>query len=95
MAAPNQSEIEAEIVGCTQSSQYPGKWELSLRLIQAKHISGPDMVTRQVGAEVTAITFDPPAPLESGQTVEAKAEYQGDARRGILQLFELHPATPK
>ena len=93
MAASNRFEIKAEIVEATASSRYPGKWELSLRLIQVKHISGPDMVSRQAGSAVPGFTFDPPFALTPGKTIEAKAEYQGGARHGFLQIFEIVPCA--
>ncbi len=94
-AAPNRFEIRAEILDASPSPNFPGKWDLSVRLIEARHLSGPDVVTRKVGTRVDGFTFDPPLKLESGRTIAAKAEYLGDSRHGFLQLAEIVPGRSK
>ena len=89
MAAPNRCKIEARILSVTPSERFPNKRELQFELIEALPLEGPDFASHRVGKKVEGFTFDTSFELSQDELVLAEAEYLGDARQGLFQLFDL------
>ena len=89
MAAPNQSEVRARILRAESSSQFPGKWDLEIELLEVRPLSGPDLLTARIGQQLSGFTFEALPDDATGSEIVAKAEYLGDSRRGLIQLSEV------
>lgn len=86
-AAPNRSLITARVLDVQRSEQFSDKWNLSLEILDSKDVEGPNFA--HPGEQVRAFTFGPMLEIESGDTIEAAAEFVGDERGGRFRLAEV------
>lgn len=91
MAAPNQCEIEARVLGLEQSPQFSDKWLFEVEILASQKLHGPNFA--QVGNRYKAFTFESIAQIEVGSKIKSKAEYIGDAHTGQFQLTEIELAS--
>ena len=86
---PNHCEIKFRVISVTRSEQFPNKRELEFELLDARHLDGPDLISRKVGETGTGFTFDDSVALSVGSVVRAKAQLLGDALTSLYELSEL------
>jgi hypothetical protein len=91
-AAPNQSAITAEVLSVHPSPTFSDKWELDLKLIESRTVSGPNF--GRPGERVRAFAFGTTPHLVPGMTINADAEFVGDEHGGTFRLTRLSP-TPE
>lgn len=87
MAAPNRSEIKAQVLRVERSPTFPDKWQLGLRILESKSLSGPNFA--RVGEEAEGFTFGNTLDVSPGSTITAQAEFIGGAHGGQFQLSEI------
>ncbi|MDQ1276495.1 MAG: hypothetical protein QG610_2073 [Euryarchaeota archaeon] len=87
MAAPNQSEIKAKVLGKKQSPDFEDKFLLELEILDSKSLSGPNFA--HIGENVKGFTFESKPELLAGKIITARAEFFGDERGGKFRLTQI------
>jgi hypothetical protein len=86
-AAPNEIEIEAEVLGREPFSEHPRRWLVHVRVDTSVSVHGPNFA--HPGEQYRAFATEPIPELSDGSRIWARAEYMGDERGGALHLREI------
>ena len=86
-AAPNLSWIKARVENINQDKTFSDKWHVTFEILESRNIQGPNFAESKRHAG--GFFFGTGSGLETGITIQAKAEFRGDERGGIFHLRDI------